>query len=50
MTFKCPECKGPTVVVHESKDGKVKFYQCKRGHMRHRVVRRPVFMVEEPSE
>jgi len=47
MDFKCPKCKGPTKLVHQSKDGKVKFYECKRGHQRHGIHRHPVFMVEE---
>lgn len=34
---KCPECRKQMKIIYTSKDGKAKFYQCKKEHKKNRV-------------
>jgi uncharacterized paraquat-inducible protein A len=46
FTGKCPECKGPTSLVHITKDGKAKCYKCKQGHSGEKGRTYPVYIIK----
>jgi ssDNA-binding Zn-finger/Zn-ribbon topoisomerase 1 len=44
--MRCPDCNGKLVLIYTSKDGKAKFYRCKKEHQRNEQIQYPVYMYD----